>query len=46
MIEHVIWAKLPSFTVSEAKLNGPICGGSNEEIKKMIPLITECVLTI
>ena len=45
MIEHVICAKLPSSTVSEAKLNGPICGGSNEENKKMIHLITECVIS-
>ena len=35
IIEHVIWAKLPSSTVSDAKLKGPICGGSGKNIEKV-----------
>ena len=47
IIEQVIWAKLPSSTVSDAKLKGPIWGGSNKKIKQRIMSIwTKNLFTI
>ena len=49
MIEQVIWAKLPSSTVSDEKLKGPICGGSDKEYRKSMfekEIISAMVLTI